>query len=140
MTERWKEQVFEELEPPPGGLSRVRTRIDTHNARGVEKNMRSADGGTGPWFGRAAVLGALAVAVAMLFVLSRAPSERGCPAEMWGDPAENAHPALVHYGLARAPEQPVTIAPARRHTSAAIRVPVERTDVVFYWVSSAKSN
>jgi hypothetical protein len=110
--------LFEVLEPPPGGLARLRARIEAH-----ERSMRR----TGLLFGAAG----LAAALLLITVLLLAPP---------------AHRALLHgaegdllairLGLAAAPEEPVTIPPALRGSYAASRVPTSDDRVTYYRIGS----
>ena len=143
MTERWKQQVFEHHEPPPGGLAALRVRIDALETR-EHHNPRHAL----RW---AAGLGAGALAVTVLALLITAT--RGQPdstrtaavsndsvpaAELLADRSGYAHPGLIRYGLIDAPDAAITLAPAARNASAATRVPLDRADVTFYWISSTR--
>lgn len=112
-----RDEIFEKLEPPPGGLAALRARI--HAPR--------------PTRARRVLVPAFAVAAAalVLVVLSRdrAP-DLVSAARQRGDTAE------VTLGLAPMPAAAVAIDPEQRATSALAEVHTTNPNVAFFWVSS----
>ena len=103
--------AFEKLEPPPGGLARLRARLDTppSQRRWV-------------W-----VVAAATLAGVLALVFSR-PSPRPLV-----DPEA---PTLIALGLGRMPEGAAAIPPGEPD-EALLRVPTSDSKVVFYLVASA---
>ncbi len=127
--ESWQREVFRQHEPPPGGLARLRRRLAEPRPR-----RRIVPG-------LAAAFAAAAIVAAVSWSLLRPTADRprpggGDPLAVFIDDTGSAPPALVEYGLAAEPDEPVSIAPNRRGQLAVSRVAVARPDVVFYWVSS----
>jgi len=110
--------MFEPLEPPPGGLVRLRARLERDRRR--TRARRTACGAA------AALLLGLAAWLAL------GPGTTGRPAEA-GDPFRLARIGL---GLDRLPSEPLTIRAEDRHRTAALRVPLSDESVVFYLVAS----
>ena len=108
-----REDVFERLEPPPGGLAGLRERItQPHKARRFVP-----------------LAGSFAMAAALLLVwlsdrtpdLVTAARERGGPEE-------------IALGLAPARGEPAAV--QAQATSALAQVPTSNPSVAFYWVGS----
>lgn len=121
MSEDWKRDAFEQLEPPAGGLTRLRARLDDADARR----------GNLAWVYAAASLAAGALALAMILRPAPSPAPTTGASDILVDDAGMTHAALITYGLAEAPTEPVTIPPNSR--TAAYRADAQ--DVVFYWVA-----
>lgn len=121
--DRWQ-HVFEELEPPPGGLDRLRTRL-----AGLE-------GPAGPRRSTRPLVLATAAAVAAAVVLWLAPAVFG---PLPGGPELTAawdNPALIRMGVVEMPREPVTVPPADWHRTAVTRVSGTDPAVVFYRVAT----
>jgi hypothetical protein len=111
-----RDEIFERLDPPPGGLAALRSRI--------APRPRPAR--------RLAPLALAAAAAAIvLFVLSRgrAPDPLAA-ARQHGDAPE------VALGLAPMPAAAVSIDREDRATTALAEVPTKDPHVAFYWVGS----
>lgn len=109
---------FETLEPPPGGLARLRSRIERDRRR-----RRLALGLQG------AVAGAVVVGLlAWVTGIPRSPAP----------PMPELEPARLALGLSPTPAEVVSISPARRHEMAAVRVAVPTQRVVIYRVASLR--
>ncbi len=118
---RW-DDVFEELTPAPGGLAKLRARLDeeaSRRPRQAARRMRWA----------AAVATVVLVAAIATAVLWRGGTsshlELGAAADS---------PAMVGLGLAPAPTDPVTVPAADRGCVAVERIPVADSDVIYYRV------
>ncbi len=136
-TEGWKARVFEQLEPPPGGLADLRERIARQDELGERRSWR-------PTRRLLAGIGAVvtAAAIALLIVAtSRAQlgssTQAEIPFQLQLGAMADSHPALVSQGLVPDQAQPVVIPSSKRKAMAALQVVLDRQDVVFYWVSSA---
>src|SRR4051812_48803134 len=118
MSER-REDLFPELEPPPGGTTRLMARLADEERK---------------WSRRArlwAASGALAVAsVAVIVVAS--PFGRGPRM----DPAWLEAPGMASLGLAPEPDAPVSVRAESRGSMVVSRVQVDQPGVVFYRVSA----
>ena len=136
-TESWKEQVFEELDPPPGGLADLRERIAQQEEPRERRSLRPALRWTAGFGALVAAAAVLLLIIATRSQIDNSP-EAEIPSPLRIGALANSHPALVSHGLAPAPEQPVIIASSQRQAMAALQVPLDRQDVVFYWVSSAQ--
>lgn len=110
---------FETLEPPPGGLEGLRSRLarDTRRRRVRARVL--------------AGVGAFAVLLAATWT-ARAP----------GYTADDLPPEFdlvrMHLGLTPLPSEPVTIPEHRREDTAVQRVPLPTDDVIFYLVGSIR--
>jgi hypothetical protein len=110
-----RDEIFERLEPPPGGLAALRARMDARPRR-------------------AHLLVPLALAVAAAVVLlvvgrGRTP-DLVAAARQRGDAPE------IELGLAPRPASPVAVEREDRATTALAEVQTADPRVVFYWVSS----
>ena len=109
-------QLFPRLEPPAGGLARLRSGL-----AGLETRRPSRR--------RWAVATALPVAIAALTAIwigrSRAVDS---PEAIF---AAEARPVLMRLGVLEPPDDPVTAAGGSEQTL--IRVPVNGNQVLFYW-------
>jgi hypothetical protein len=115
-----REEVFERLTPPKGGLADLRARIER-----------------GPiFFGMRVSLVAMfaTAAVVMAILFSRKPAPNLVEQARARDDG-----AMVALGLVAAPHETVQISAQDRGTTALVRVPTERSDVAFYWVASTRS-
>jgi len=121
-----KRDLFEELEPPPGGLVDLRLRL-------AEQRRRPAVART-LWPATAAA--ATAVAVLLLWLRISAPSDRVRVSRSQPELARliSHHPAAVELGLHAGPIAPVAAMPGTPHAFAASRVPVAGDEVIFYWI------
>lgn len=115
MREVKRDDVFAGIAPPPGGLTRLRARLDEE---GAADPLR--------WH-RAAWAGAALAAVALLWTLPTI-----APARL-----ENA-PGLVRLGVAAAPRSAVVV-PGSARADLAVLAVAETPDVVFYRVSSTRA-
>ena len=109
-----RDDVFGELAPPPGGLTRLRARLDEERGDVLR------------WH-RAAWAAATVAAVALLWTR---PSIAPSPLE--------ATPGLVRLGAASSPRASVTVVDDSRASVAVLAV-AETPDVVFYRVSSTRA-
>jgi hypothetical protein len=115
------EDLFVDLEPPSGGLQRLRRRLD---AEPVEAPRRRR------W--RISWVTAAAAAAVVVVWLAVAPAILGGPTLMVA--AEEALPGLVHLGLADPPSEPVTVPEEERSRVAIERVTTATDAVVYYRV------
>ena len=107
------DEIFERLEPPPGGLAELRAR------------MRAR-----PSFARRAAPFAIAAALAVLILVA---ARRRTP-DPFAEARQRADVGAVALGIARMPSSTaVTDDPA---TTALAEVRTENPRVSFYWVSS----
>lgn len=106
-------EVFERLEPPPGGLAKLRERI-------VQPSERRHF---------LPLAGAIAAAAALILVWSsgRAPDLVGAARQRGG---------LEEVALGLAPSPGPTAAVQEQRTSALAEVPTSNPSVAFYWVGS----
>jgi hypothetical protein len=115
-----RDELFERLEPPPGGLASLRARMAAPRRR---RPSRARVG---------AVLAFAVAAAALVLVVAsrgRAPDLVAAARQRGGTPE-------VALGLAPMPAAVVAIDPAERATSALAEVPTTDPNVAFYWVSS----
>lgn len=122
MSEPWEDEVFELLEPPSGGLSALRARIEAEAPR-----RRLA------WsFGLAAA--AVATVVTLLWwPVAQPPPEVESPVQL------ASHPALVRLGLEPAPEAPVSVPEGLRGEMAVSPMAGgSEGEVLLYWVAPAR--
>lgn len=119
MNERDPSRLFEDLDPPPGGLTRLRARLRTEHRRRIRNRALAVTAAAGTAIGLAAFL-----------VLSGG-----------GDPAANL-PGLtsdlvaIRLGLAEAPTEVVSVRAELRREYAVRRLPTSDDRVVFYAVGS----
>ena len=113
MRELNRDDVFGIQEPPPGGLTRLRARLDAERVDPLR------------WH-RAAWVGATLAAVAIVW---NAPAI--APAELAGTPG------VVRLGAADSPRSSVAV-PAAARADLAVLAVAETPEVVFYRVSSTR--
>lgn len=113
--------LFEVLEPPPNGLTRLRSKI----RRGERQRAR-----TWRLIGATA---AVAVIVAAGLVIFRFEDDRVPPLDLGSDLL------AIRAGLAGPPAEPVTIVPEYRDRYAVHRIDTTDDRVVFYLVGSRPS-
>ncbi len=107
-------RILPVLEPPPGGLERLRTRI-AENPPHVPRTVRVLVG-----------LTVFALAVGGSVLLAPRPDSGALLSRATFDPT------LVSLGLQRAPSEPAMVLPGSRHEMALLRVPLRNERVVFY--------
>jgi hypothetical protein len=111
-----RDDLFDPLDPPPGGVERLRARIArTRRARIRRRRVAGA------------LVAAPLLAAAAYIVLPRATA----PSSIGG-----FSPMRVGLGLEARPTEPVTIAPASRGSAAVQRVPLGTDTVLLYLVGS----
>ena len=113
--------LFEVLEPPPGGLTRLRSRI----RRAERQRVRT-------WQLASATAGVAGIVVAVLLIPTFIGSQTR-PLDLGSDLM------AIRFGLADPPTEPVTIVPEHRHQYAVQRIPTTDDRVVFYLVGSRRS-
>jgi hypothetical protein len=111
------EDVFEQLEPPRGGLAKLRERMAPRPS----------------WMARRLVpmTAALAVAAVVLFL-----SRRGKAPDLVAAAHHHGGVEEVSLGLAPSPGGPLVPTAGGRATTALAEVPTSNPTVAFYWVSS----
>jgi hypothetical protein len=111
------DDVFERLEPPPGGLATLRARLASRPSvlRRVAPPLAFA---------------VAAVAIVVFLAGRRRASDPLAEARQKGDGAE------VLLGLAPMPKVPVTVDAESRATTALAEVKTANPNVAFYWISS----
>lgn len=114
-----REDLFERLEPPPGGLAGLRARMSARPSR-----LRRL----------APVAGAVALAAAVLLFLSR-----GQAPDLVAATRARGGPEAIALGLAPLGGGAASITPEERATTALAEVPSSNPRVAFYWVSSMAS-
>lgn len=111
-----REDIFPRLNPPPGGLAKLRGRLEVRDGY--------------PW-ARIGWLTAVAVAVGLILVLGRRASfDVVAAARSLGGPSE------VGLGLSPLPEAPLTLTDEAQRTSAVTRVPSSDPRVTMYLVGT----
>jgi hypothetical protein len=111
-----REDVFERLEPPPGGVAKLRERMAARPS-----SMRRL----------VPVAAALAIAAVVLLFWSR-----GTTPDLVAAARHRAGLEQVALGLAPAPGGAVALTDEERATTALAEVPTSNPAVAFYWVSS----
>jgi hypothetical protein len=111
------EDVFEHLEPPPGGLARLRERMTPRRAS-IPRRLFP-------------VAAALALAALVLLFWSR----RTTP-DLVAAARDRGGLDQVALGLAPVPSAPAALTDDARATTALAEVPTSNPTVAFYWVSS----
>ena len=121
------EDLFKRYDPPPGGLERLRRRM-------AEEEGRSA--GFELW--RFARTASVVVTIALVCVVLPYLA-------FWDNGGEDPFtellkasrdPSLVRYGLAEPPRAELSIPADQKTRLAALKVPVDSEDVIFYWIAS----
>ena len=107
-------ELFERIDPPPGGLAALRERLDARSSRRFVPLLAIAG----------------AAAVVLFFVLGRPRPDAAARARTHVDTSE------VALGLAPMPAERVAIADDARGTTALVAVPTKDPNVAFYWVQS----
>lgn len=134
------EDALEKLEPPPGGLDRLRARMVA-----AERPQAASSPRPLAWIATAAAAASVLV-VAALATLER-PAARRVPEAAAPPPAAvlaaapatrlpGFHPALATLGLEPLPSEPVTVGAEAAGSVALRRVPVADERVVFYLVAT----
>lgn len=111
--------LFETLEPPRGGLAGLRSRLER------ERRRRSRLLGL-----RLATVTSMVGGLVLFGLLAGAGGE-AAPLD--------AEQLRMRLGLAPVPSEPLRIHPAQRQWQAAMRVPVDRDDVILYLVASREA-
>ncbi len=126
-----KHEVFEELEPPPGGLALLRARIGARQRRSVVSRALLP---------MSAALAAATVITVWLGLGTRIDRVR--VVESQGAPALveliSEHPVNVALGVRPDPVEPVVVPPEARQTCAVARVTTPDDEVIFYWVTPSE--
>jgi hypothetical protein len=112
-----REDVFERLEPPPGGVAKLRERM-TARPSSVARRL-------------VPVAAALAIAAIVLLFWSR-----GTTPDLVAAARHRAGLEQVALGLAPAPGGSAVLTDEERATTALAEVPTSNPTVAFYWVSS----
>ncbi len=116
-----REEVFEQLEPPAGGMAKLRERMTARpTVTSIFRARRYVP-----------VAGALAVAAVVLlwWYRGRAPDLVAASRQLGGLDQ-------VALGLAPAPAGSASLTESGRATGALAEVPTSNPEVAFYWVSS----
>lgn len=113
------EEIFERLAPPPGGLAKLRARIEPR-AHAPRRPLVFAF-----------TFAAAAVAI-VVFILAR----RTSAPDLLAEARATSHPSEVALGLARAPAARADVAAEARETTALAEVRTSNPEVAFYWASS----
>jgi hypothetical protein len=118
-----REEVFERLDPPPGGAAKLRARLDSH-----ERHARRGR------IAYVAVPAGVAVAAAVAFLVVTRPRVPDLVK------AARARGGLdqVALGLSDSPPAAVAVTPERQATASVLAMRTENPNVAFYWVASAE--
>ena len=116
-----REDVFERLEPPPGGVAKLRERM-TARPSSMARARRLVP-----------VAAALAIAAVVLLFWSRRT-----PPDLVAAARHRAGLEQVALGLAPAPRGSAALTDEERETTALAEVPTSNPTVAFYWVSSMR--
>jgi hypothetical protein len=116
-----REDVFERLDPPPGGLAELRERMTARPSPSFLRGRHLFP-----------VAAALAVAAVVLLVWSR----RDPTPDLVSAARERGGLEQVTLGLAPAPATSASVTDDERATTALTEVPTSNRTVAFYWVSS----
>ena len=114
------DRLFPDLVPPPGGLQRLRARLDARDERRPALPRWT-------W-----ALPPVAAAVAALLLTIRPPAPPSAPRAL--PPAPFSSPALVRLGLEALPSAAVTVPPEARDHVSIQAVPVATEGVIYYRV------
>ena len=129
-------EIFERIDPPPGGLPRLRERLARERRRRAYRTQ-------------ATLAFASAAALALVFFFVRTAGDdvrrhRDAPEQLDDvitlSVAAGHHPGLIGLGLYDGPTEPVSVRADRRHELAVKRVPTESQEVIFYLVASTASS
>jgi hypothetical protein len=116
------EDLFEQIDPPAGGIAKLRARLD-----GAERTTRRAR------VAFVAVPAALAVAAAVFLVLNRPrATDLVSAARAHGDVDQ------VALGLAEAPQMSAAVTRQGQATAGLVQVQTQNPNVAFYWVASTE--
>jgi hypothetical protein len=110
-----REEIFERLDPPPGGLAALRARVDPRPSRAR----------------RVVPLGLTIAAAVVVFLVVR-----GRGPDLVTAARERGDASAVALGLTAMPAATAAIEPEDRASTALARVRTEDARVTFYWVSS----
>ena len=119
MSDRDPNLLFEMLEPPAGGLTRLRARIRRDQVRRVRA------------FRFAITAAGIAVMVTVALVAGLFPG--AAPVLL---PGLESDLLAIQAGLVEPPAEPVSIPPALRRDFAVRRIPTSNDKVIFYLVGS----
>ncbi|MBN1774015.1 MAG: hypothetical protein JXB32_22340 [Deltaproteobacteria bacterium] len=138
--------VFERLEPPPGGLARLRARMAEAERPRTASPLRPL-----AWVAAAAAAASLVVVAALAAREGTVP--RPGPVAAAPVPAPTVviaaapparlpgfHPAFAALGLEPLPSEPVTVSAETAASLALQRVPLEDDRVVFYLVATVQGS
>lgn len=114
-----REDLFERLEPPPGGLAELRERM-TARPRSMVRRL-------------APIAAPIAIAAAVLLFLFW---PRSTTPDLVGAARLHAGPEEVALGLAPVSAGSAALTDDQRATTALAEVPSSNPKVAFYWVSS----
>jgi hypothetical protein len=121
LSEREREGLFELLDPPPGGLTRLRAGLRAERRRRTRNRT---------------LAGALATAAAAAILLVLLVPGGGARTPL---PGLESDLLAVRLGLAEAPEEVVSVRPDLRREYAVRQVPTSDERVVFYLVGSRET-
>ena len=113
-----REDLFEQLEPPPGGVAKLRERMTARPSPLVRRLVPAA--------------AARAIAAGVLLFWSR----REKAPDLVAAARHRAGLEQVALGLAPAPAGSAALTEEERATTALAEVPTSNSKVAFYWVSS----
>lgn len=114
-------RLFEELEPPPGGLASLRARIETDHRR--QRRLRVV---------MATAVTIVGLVVGVFYLQPPTPTATmGAPTIDLIAGAQN-DPGLIALGLAPLPSETVTVRSPDGRRAATQHVPTTNDDVVFY--------
>ncbi len=116
-----REEVFEHLDPPAGGVAKLRERMNARSSSSIVRVRALFP-----------VAAALAVAAVVLLILSR----RESPPDLVSAARARGGLDQVTLGLAPAPATSAALSDEERATTALTEVPTSNRTVAFYWVSS----
>ena len=114
-----RDDVFERLEPPPGGMAKLRERMTARSSPAVRRLV--------PTFA------ALAIAAVVLLFLFRS---RPAPPDLVTAARHQGALEQVALGLAPSSGSPVALTAEERGTTALAEVRTTNPTVAFFWVSS----